>query len=74
VDPEWFTNYAWEPVEPSRPLSSTYLSPYLVFEPGETTAALTVPTITDDLTEPDELIELHYDDESPPLTGVVTGG
>ncbi|GIM88406.1 hypothetical protein Ato02nite_001990 [Paractinoplanes toevensis] len=76
VDPEWFEQNAYEPVEPSRPLSSTYLTPYVFFDPGVTTAELTVPTVTDGLTEPDEAVELHfvYGYEGPPLTGVVTGG
>jgi hypothetical protein len=44
------------------------------FQPGVTTGELSVPTITDDLTEPDELVELQLDrDGAPTLTGVVTG-
>jgi hypothetical protein len=75
VDPEWFENNAFEPVEPARPLSDTWLTPYVGFDPGVTTGELTVPTITDALTEPDELIELHPVDGAtePVLTGVVTG-
>ncbi|MET3425509.1 hypothetical protein BJ973_004721 [Actinoplanes tereljensis] len=75
VDPEWFEQNAYEPVEPSRPLSSTYLTPYVFFEPGVTTAELTVPTVTDGLTEPDELVELHFVEgyDGAPVTGVVTG-
>jgi hypothetical protein len=74
VDPEWFENNAYEPVEPSRPLSSTYLTPYVFLEPGVTTGDLTIPTITDHLAEPDEVVELHYVEgtEGPPLIGTVT--
>ena len=48
-----------EDPEPSRPLSETYLQPYAAVIPGELTADLTVPTITDDQAEPAEQIQLR---------------
>ncbi|MFI5896607.1 hypothetical protein ACIA5D_41560 [Actinoplanes sp. NPDC051513] len=75
VDPDWFEQNAFEPVQPSRPLSETSLTPYTFFEPGATSATLTVPTITDDVAEPDEVISLQFIDPegAPDLTGTVTG-
>jgi hypothetical protein len=74
VDPDWFEQNTFDSVEPSRPLSSTSLTPYTFFEPGATTATLTVPTIVDDLAEPDEVISLHFfePEGAPDLTGTVT--
>ncbi|MGX7674161.1 hypothetical protein [Plantactinospora sp. DSM 117369] len=80
VDPDWFTLLSLEPVQPSRPLSQTWLAPYLFIEPAATTGEITVPTITDSVAEPDEFVELHFADmpegpvPSTVLTGVVTGG
>ncbi|GIG91197.1 hypothetical protein Pen02_61330 [Plantactinospora endophytica] len=80
VDPEWFTLYSFEPVEPSRPLSQTWLVSYLFVNPDATTGEVTVPTIADSVAEPDESVELHFVDlpEGPvpdtALTGVVTDG
>ncbi|MCA2218743.1 hypothetical protein [Jidongwangia harbinensis] len=80
VDPAWFTDNTGEPVEPSRPLSQTWVTPYVFVGPDAGTGELTVPTVTDPLTEPDEAVELHfleYADAPVPdevLTGVVTGG
>ena len=58
VDPDWLYELSYEFAEPSRPLSSIYLEPYAVVEPGGLTADLTVPTITDSAAEPDEKIQL----------------
>lgn len=80
VDPDWLAVDTGEPAEPSRPLSQTWRTPYLFIEAGATIGELTVPTITDSLTEPDEVVELHFVElpEGPvpnaALTGVVTGG
>ncbi|WP_433306610.1 hypothetical protein ACQP2F_21270 [Actinoplanes sp. CA-030573] len=76
VDPDWFTWYSFEDPEPSRPLSSTGVVPWASVEPGRTTGELSIPTITDTLTEPDESVVLHTDDVSGAavLTGVVTAG
>ncbi|MFI7078485.1 hypothetical protein ACIBO1_14455 [Micromonospora sp. NPDC049903] len=80
VDPDWFTDNAFEPVQPERSLSQTWLTPYLVI-PAETgVGQVIVPTIADSVTEPDEWIELSFaEPEDGPivdvvLTGVVTGG
>ncbi|MFC6018191.1 alpha/beta hydrolase family protein [Plantactinospora solaniradicis] len=80
VDPNWFVDNAFEPVEPERPLSQTWLTPYLFLDPDTSTGELTVPTITDSTAEPDEVVELHFAGmpegpvPSTVLTGVVTGG
>ncbi|RUL90626.1 hypothetical protein [Verrucosispora sp. FIM060022] len=80
VDPDWFTEHAYSPVEPERPLSQTWLVPYLELAPDAVVAEITVPTITDSVVEPDEWIELRFDQEPdgpqlpPVLTGVVTDG
>ncbi|MBX7267095.1 hypothetical protein KIF24_14430 [Micromonospora sp. Llam7] len=75
VDPEWFTYQAWEPVEPSRPLSQTWLAVYLSIPPDVTSGEMTIPTITDSVAEPDESVELHFSDTSdgPVLPDVLTG-
>jgi len=74
VDPAWFQENTFEDVLPSRPLSSTSLTPYVSFDPGVTTATLTVPTIADHVAEPAEVISLHFVDPTgpPDLTGTVT--
>ncbi|MFG2062118.1 alpha/beta hydrolase family protein [Micromonospora sp. NPDC048871] len=78
VDPDWFAEQSYEPVEPERPLSQTWLLPYLRLAPEALVGEISVPTITDSLTEPQEWIELHFDQEPdgpvlpPVLTGVVT--
>jgi hypothetical protein len=73
VDPDWFFRYAYQDVQPSRPLSGTYLIPYAEIWPGETTGEITVPTVPDDLDEPDEVVELApLNRTMPTLTGVVT--
>ncbi|MET0419716.1 MAG: hypothetical protein ABW022_27175, partial [Actinoplanes sp.] len=75
VDPDWFFQHAFQPAEPSRPLSGTYVIAYADIQPGETTGEMTIPTVTDTLAEPDEVVELHpLDRVMPVLTGVVTGG
>ncbi|MFC4069641.1 hypothetical protein [Actinoplanes subglobosus] len=51
VDPQWFTENAFEDPEPSRPLSATNLQPFLEFPPGTTSVPFTVPTVADTLTE-----------------------
>ncbi|MFI5494811.1 alpha/beta hydrolase family protein [Actinoplanes sp. NPDC051859] len=75
VDPTWFENFGFEDPEPSRPLSTTPVGAYVPIEPGETSADLTVPTIADDVAEPDEVVELHFETDTglPPVVGVVTG-
>ncbi|TCC00337.1 hypothetical protein E0H26_01145 [Micromonospora zingiberis] len=78
VDPDWYAQNAYDPVEPSRPLSQTWLQPSVFIPPDAATGELTIPTVTDSLVEPDELVELHpYGVAGGPvlpevLTGVVT--
>ncbi|GAA3777659.1 hypothetical protein GCM10022225_76910 [Plantactinospora mayteni] len=80
VDPEWFTDNTAEPVEPSRPLSETWLVSYLFIGPDATSGEITIPTIPDAVAESDEVVELHFVDVSDwpvpnaVLTGVVTDG
>jgi hypothetical protein len=71
VDPDWFRENAYEEPEPSRPLSSTQLTPYAFIEPGKTSSDLTVPTVTDSLAEGDEVVQLQFDQETG--LGTVTG-
>ncbi|GAA2501163.1 hypothetical protein [Winogradskya humida] len=73
VDPQWFLDITGEDPEPSRPLSGTWATPYVYFEPGQTAGDLSIPTVTDDLAEPEETVELHFDDSLsiPPVTGTV---
>jgi len=74
VDPDWFVENSFEEVEPSRPLSSTSVTPFVFFDAGATTASLTIPTIHDNLTEPAEVVSLKFLDPEglPDLTGTVT--
>jgi hypothetical protein len=71
VDPQWFREQTGEEPEPARPLSQTWVQPYVWLEPGETTEDVTVPTITDDVAEGPEVVELHFDEDSG--LGTVTG-
>ncbi|GIJ76349.1 hypothetical protein Xph01_07810 [Micromonospora phaseoli] len=75
VDPDWFVDQAWEPVEPSRPLSQTWLAVYLAIPPDATSGELTVPTISDSIVEPDEKVELYFypTADGPVLDDVLTG-
>jgi len=74
VDPDWFQQNSGEEVLPSRPLSSTSVAAFVSFDPGATTATLTVPTIADHVAEPPEVISLRFVDPvgPPDLTGTVT--
>jgi hypothetical protein len=51
VDPQWFTDNSGEEAEPSRPLSSTQVQPFLAIDPGATSADFTVPTVADGVAE-----------------------
>jgi hypothetical protein len=75
VDPVWFGERTGEDPAPSRPLSETFLQTYVDVVPGETTAELTVPTVTDDVAEPDEYIRLELSGSVPgaETLGTVTG-
>jgi hypothetical protein len=66
-----------EDPQPSRPLSETYLTPYAEVVPGDLTADMTIPTITDDLAEPAEQLQLQLfnsvvDEPIGSATGTVT--
>ncbi|GAB3840862.1 hypothetical protein GCM10029963_10490 [Micromonospora andamanensis] len=69
-----------DPVEPSRPLSQTWLATSVFIPPDAATGDISVPTIIDSIDEPDEWIELQvYNPSAGPvpevvLTGVVTNG
>ncbi|BCJ54266.1 hypothetical protein Asp14428_57410 [Actinoplanes sp. NBRC 14428] len=59
VDPQWFRDHAYgEEPEPSRPLSETWLTPYVDIPAGRTSAELAVPTVADSLAEGEEVVEL----------------
>jgi hypothetical protein len=61
VDPEWFRQNTYGPEDPlpSRPLSTTSLLAFVVVPPGQLSADVTVPTVTDTEAEPDELVLLN---------------
>lgn len=78
VDPDWFTEYTGESPLPGRPLSSVdYFGVPVLVPAGEPSADLTVPTVKDTVTEPDEQVRLREEpaDESggPPEGPVITG-
>ncbi|MCA2214109.1 hypothetical protein [Jidongwangia harbinensis] len=61
VDPDWFTEmtYGEEVPEPSRPLHQTAIQPAAWFPAGTVTADVTVPTVADGVSEPDE--KVHFE-------------
>jgi hypothetical protein len=59
VEPRWFVDHAYEEPLPSRPLSQTSLYVDMMVDPGALTASVTVPTVTDDETEPTERVRLY---------------
>jgi hypothetical protein len=75
VDPTWFTETSGEDPLPSRPLSETGLPLGAGVPPAELTADLTIPTVADGETEPDEVVRLRLvlGGEDPPELGTVTG-
>jgi hypothetical protein len=78
VDPDWFVEqtYGEESPEPSRPLHVTGLRPAAWFPPGAVTAEIRVPTVADQVSEPDEQVhfELHLDVGREPVpVGAVVG-
>jgi hypothetical protein len=79
VDPEWFTDNTGEEPLPSRPLSETYLLPWAGVPPGELTADLIIPTVTDAEDETDEVVQMRLqvggsgEDEEPIELGTVIG-
>jgi hypothetical protein len=78
VDAEWFEWNSGEDPQPSRPLSSTALVPFVAVEPGATTAELTVPLVADGVTEPEEDVlfqaSVYPADFGDPIPVTVIGG
>jgi hypothetical protein len=75
VDPTWFTENSGEDPSPSRPLSGTGLQPWLIVEPGTTTATLEVPTVSDDAAEGAEKVRWQasvYNEETGELDPLST--
>ncbi|MGW3665046.1 hypothetical protein [Streptomyces sp. NPDC005141] len=80
VDPQWLRENSGEAPRPSRPLSQLRgLFVVADFPAGRTTAEITIPTITDTVTEPEEKVRLRltiYDEtgeshDGPEFTGTV---
>jgi hypothetical protein len=80
VDPEWLLDMFGEEALPSRPLSGL-IGLYADLAPGQLSSDVTLPTITDTVTEPDEKVQLQtqiYPRDfgeptlGPLLTGTVT--
>jgi hypothetical protein len=78
VDPDWFTENSGEDPEPSRPLSGTGLQLFAAFEPGTTSAEITVPTVADGAAEGAEHVRfqvlLYPPDFSDPIPVAVVDG
>ncbi|MFI8437318.1 hypothetical protein ACIGJO_26960 [Streptomyces sp. NPDC079020] len=77
VDEEWLSELG-ESADPERPLSAGGSSLWVFVPAGETSAEVSVPTVTDALTEPEETLRMRVnilsgDDwsEGPLLTGRV---
>ncbi|MER5472024.1 hypothetical protein [Streptomyces sp. NPDC002685] len=80
VDPQWLRENSGEGPLPSRPLSQLRgLSLFVNVPAGETGAEITIPTVTDTATEPEETVRLRltvYDGtgeshDGPEFTGTV---
>jgi hypothetical protein len=83
VDPDWFRETAFDEPLPERPLSQTYLAPFVIVPAGELSADMPVPTVADAMAEPAEhvLFQMYGRDpggEDPvpilDLTGTVLDG
>ncbi|GGN80774.1 hypothetical protein GCM10011579_066670 [Streptomyces albiflavescens] len=78
VDPQWLLENSGEAPRPSRPLSAVQgLSLYATVPAGRSSTELTIPTVTDALTEPEEAVRLQetvYDDSGEPHDGPVFTG
>jgi hypothetical protein len=83
VDPEWFEWHWGESPLPSRPLSETGLILVAYVPPGELTADVTIPTITDQVVEPEEHVRMRTETggagveepvPGPEVTGTVVDG
>ncbi|WP_406176897.1 alpha/beta hydrolase family protein [Streptomyces sp. NBC_00996] len=78
VDPQWLLENSGESPQPSRPLSAVRgLSLYATVPAGRSSAQVTIPTVTDALTEPEEAVRLQetvYDESGEPHDGPVLTG
>ncbi|MFJ8106213.1 hypothetical protein [Streptomyces sp. NPDC096132] len=63
VDPEWLLSTTGEPADPERPLSETYLAVSQDIPAGATSAELAIPTVKDQVAEPEESVRLTATDE-----------
>ncbi|MFJ4682332.1 hypothetical protein [Streptomyces sp. NPDC088789] len=79
VDQDWLSQQLGETADPERPLSTGDPSLWVSVPEGETSTEVTVPTITDTLTEPEESLRMQVHIlkeyewlEGPLLTGRVT--
>jgi hypothetical protein len=59
VDPTWFENATGEPPLPARPLSRAGVWLWATVPAGKLTAVMTVPTVTDDVAETEELLRIQ---------------
>ncbi|MFF4350224.1 alpha/beta hydrolase family protein [Streptomyces sp. NPDC001530] len=78
VNPQWLRENSGESPQPSRPLSTVGgLSLFATIPAGQSTAEVTIPTVADTLTEPEESVRLQetvYDDSGEPHNGPVFTG
>jgi hypothetical protein len=80
VDPEWFTEHAWgESPDPARPLSQVEeLSFSVGLLAGQLSTEVTVPTVADGVSEPEELMRIQQfswaDGLDEPVAGPVFTG
>ncbi|GLY04092.1 hypothetical protein [Actinoplanes sp. NBRC 101535] len=72
VDPDWLWSLTGREPDPELPLSGADVFPYTFVEPGEISADLTVPTITDDVAEGPETVELEFGNDLGTFRGTVT--
>jgi len=73
VDPQWLRDNSGESPQPSRPLSQVRgLFLFAGVPAGRTSAEITIPTVADTLTEPQETVRLRmtlYDESGEPHNG-----
>ncbi|MET7684851.1 hypothetical protein [Streptomyces sp. NPDC005423] len=76
VDPAWFTDNTGESPDPQRPLSAPPLYLWVSVPAGATDAEVSVPTVTDRVTEPAESVRMEALDDSgrPQQGGPVLSG
>ncbi|MGW1560074.1 alpha/beta hydrolase family protein [Streptomyces sp. NPDC002144] len=64
VDPQWLENVSGEQPDPERPLSSVqYLGVAAGLPPGQVSAEVSLPTVTDQVAEPAESVRFQLSDE-----------